>query len=362
MSFPYRILNDLSAKLKAAEAQVYEVSKFYEAEITAIIEEYEIKLCNETLPIHPVSDQSQQIKPAADNLDIFNCKKEEDDEICRLKKKVSQLTYENNRYHLMLSNCTMCSDDHSLEDTSTIFDSYTQSLPTLMPFLSSAQAVESSTTPTLMPLLSSTQSVESSTTPTPCTADDTRWSTRMKRDKACIARLVKCLTKLEVKYSTPTHKRKERLFRRKKRTCAIVPKEFASIFDYLAEPDQEEVKLVPDASYPEVKWNLVKFKPVLPTPESCPIYSCSQDSDFYENYTDPDNGFIANKFIERHPFGCLPGFVTNLGVVAVPKAPVGGYVYCPHSERWLIHATTPTTSRRSESRGISSPCRRRGKG
>ena len=50
-----------------------------------------------------------------------------------------------------------------------------------------------------------------------------------------------------------THKRKERLFRRKKRTCAIVPKEFASIFDYLAEPDQEEVKLVPDASYPEVR-------------------------------------------------------------------------------------------------------------
>ena len=185
----------------------------------------------------------------------------------------------------------------------------------------------------------------------------------MKKDQAYITKLVNCLSKLEKKYSTPTHKRKERLFRRKKRTSAIVPKEFANIFDYLADPEADVVKLVPNASYPDVKWNLVKFKPVLPTPESCPIYSCSQDPDFYENYTaDPDSGIIANKFYERHPFGCLPGFVTNLGVVAVPKAPVGGYVYCPHDKRWLIHATTPTTSRRSESRGISSPCRRRGKG
>ena len=186
----------------------------------------------------------------------------------------------------------------------------------------------------------------------------------MKKDQAYISRLVKCLSKLEKKYSTPTHKRKARLFRRKKRSCAIVPKEFANIFDYLADPEADEVKLVPDASYPEVKWNWVKFKPVLPNPESCPLYSCSQDPEFYETYiADPDSGRKANKFIERHPFGCLPGFVTNLGVVAVPKAPVGGYVYCSHSKRWLIHATTPTTRGRSESRGTSSPARRRrGKG
>ena len=185
----------------------------------------------------------------------------------------------------------------------------------------------------------------------------------MKKDKACIAKLVKCLSKLEVKYSTPAHKRKERLFRRKKRTCGIVPKEFANIFDYLANPEADEVKLVPDASYPEVKWNFVKFKPVLPSPESCPLYSCSQDPDFYENYiADPGNDRLANKFVERHPFGSLPGFVTTLGVVAVPKNPVGGYVYCPDEKRWLIHATTPTTGGRSGSSISSSPSRRRGKG
>ena len=208
-----------------------------------------------------------------------------------------------------------------------------------------------------------TKQLNQSITPTPCTADATELSIRMKKDQAYITRLVKCLSKLERKYSTPTHKRKARLFRRKKRTSAIVPKEFASIFDYLADPEADEVKLVPNASYPEVKWNLVKFKPVLPTPESCPLYSCSQDPDFYENYTDPDGGYTANKFVERHPFGSRPGFVTTLGVVAVPKAPVGGYVYCPDAKRWLIHATTPTTSGSSEgSRTSSPPRRRRGKG
>ena len=344
MSFPYKIFNDMAAKLKAAEVNVDEVRNHYEAKITAIVKEYEGKLRNKSLHVNPVPYQTHELKPTEDDLEVFNCKKE-DDEIGHLKKKVALLTYENNRYHVMLSNCTMCSDDHSFEASTSIFDSSAQSSLTPVPLPSSAEAVEPSITPT------------------PCPADKKRWSTCIKKDQAYIARLVKCLTKLEVKYSTPAHKRKGRLFRRNKRMCAIVPKEFASIFDHLADPDPEEVKPVPDASYPEVKWNWVKFKPVLPNPESCPIYSCSQDPDFYENYADPDSGIIANKFAKRHPFGSRPGFVTTLGVVAVPKAPVGGYVYCPHDKRWLIHATTPTTRGRSESRGTSSPARRRrGKG
>ena len=41
-----------------------------------------------------------------------------------------------------------------------------------------------------------------------------------------------------------------------------------------------------------------------------------------------------------HSFGTLPGFNT-LGIVAVPSTPVGGYVYCPDSKKWVIHATCP---------------------
>ena len=44
MSFPYRIFNDMSAKLKAAEANIDKVRKYYEAKIATLIKEYEEKL------------------------------------------------------------------------------------------------------------------------------------------------------------------------------------------------------------------------------------------------------------------------------------------------------------------------------
>ena len=105
MPFPYKAFNDMSAKLKAAEANVDELRKHYEAKITAIVEEYKYKLPHNPLQLQPVSEQNKQIEPAECELRIVDCKKE-GDEVDHLKKKVSQLTYENNRYHLMLSNCT----------------------------------------------------------------------------------------------------------------------------------------------------------------------------------------------------------------------------------------------------------------
>ena len=93
--------------------------------------------------------------------------------------------------------------------------------------------------------------------------------------------MVKTLAKLETKYLTPEHKRKKRLFVRKQKTNSIVPKEFNSIYNDLAAPERDEVAgIVPDP-YPDIKWNFVKFKPSLPNPEPCSVYSCSQDPDFY---------------------------------------------------------------------------------
>ena len=59
MSFPYRIFNDMSEKLKASEANIEEVKKYYEAKITAFVSEYEDKLGSKSSLIHPLSDQSQ---------------------------------------------------------------------------------------------------------------------------------------------------------------------------------------------------------------------------------------------------------------------------------------------------------------
>ena len=38
------------------------------------------------------------------------------------------------------------------------------------------------------------------------------------------------------------------------------------------------------------------------------------------------------------PFGTAAGFPTNLGVVAIPSAPVGGYIYT-EDEGWILYAT-----------------------
>ena len=278
----------------------------------------------------------------------------------------------------MLSNCTMCSDETNADDLSSFLDASTpqtfnseSSDPSVLSTTVPASVVLPSTAPSSLVLPGSAQSSAVTSTMPPMIlsiSEKKRCTVGMQKDQAYITRLVRCLSKLEKKYSTPTHKRKPRLFKRKERTNTIVPKEFSSIFDHLAQPDPNDVKQIPGTIYPEVKWNLVKFKPVLPHPESCPLYSCSQDPSFYEDHItgclNPrfKNARIQTKFLQRNPFGSLPGFVTNLGVVAVPEAPVGGYVYCPDARRWMIHATIPSTEGggRSSRGSLPSRARRRG--
>ena len=72
--FPYRVFNDLSKKLKAAEATI---ANMLEREA-----------------LHSAKD------------DVIN----------NLKQKISDLTYENNRYHLAISYCTVCTSDDEFSD------------------------------------------------------------------------------------------------------------------------------------------------------------------------------------------------------------------------------------------------------
>ena len=78
--FPYRILNDLTTKLKAAEDKIIEDRKFYEAKIANILDE---------------------IESSRDA-----CKVILNGDVAKLKLRISDLVYENNRYHLAISNCT----------------------------------------------------------------------------------------------------------------------------------------------------------------------------------------------------------------------------------------------------------------
>ena len=88
---------------------------------------------------------------------------------------------------------------------------------------------------------------------------------------------------------------------------------------------------VPFIDFSKVKPHLHRK---LPQPARCSVQGCHQD---------PATDDPVKKRCKccHAPFGCLPGFYTSLGVVAVPKDPIGGYVYAGGSGDttvWQLHA------------------------
>ena len=67
----------------------------------------------------------------------------------------------------------------------------------------------------------------------------------------------------------------------------------------------------------------------LPKPDPFPVHGCAQNPEFYSDCTETTaygEGKIP-KFETENPFGSTPGFLTNLGIVAVPATPIGGFIY-----------------------------------
>ena len=280
----------------------------------------------------------------------------------QLMKEVAELVYENNGYHLAISNCTFCaSDSADISDASSTYSDASIRDSTLasseLPSSGLDPALSSSTIPALMSLRTKDRRQTKTDTAT----------VKKSKDQTFITRMVKTLSKLETKYQTPEHKRKKRLFVRKQKTSPIVPKEFATIYNVLAAREPDTVS-VPDP-FPQVRWNDVRFKPALPNPEPCPVHSCSPDPEFY---VDRDNlisrakrdfNYFSSQY--SNPFGTLPGYKTSLGVVAVPTTPVGGYVYCPDAKKWVLFAephSSPASAGRGTRRGGGTPFTRRRKG
>ena len=271
----------------------------------------------------------------------------------KLKQRISELTHENNRYHLAISDCTCCTSDAVTSNASVPLDtSIRASTPASDASPSSGQdpALLSSPIPALMSLKTEDRrQVQANTV-------------AKRKDETFINGMVKTLAKLEAKYQIPEHKRKKRLFTRKQKTSPIVPKELATIYNDLAAPEPDVI--VPDP-FPKVRWNDVRFKPALPNPEPCPVQSCSPDPVFYVDRDSPsfrcnfNFDYVASQ--NGRPFGSLPGYETSLGVVAIPTTPVGGYVYCPDAKKWVLYAephSSPSAGRGTR-KGGTPPVRRR---
>ena len=271
--FPYRILNDMSQKLKSAEDKIATLLDERESHRNDL--EMSCIVCKQAVLSESTDDVSTADRihgeAASANIDALK------EEVCQLQKKVAELVYMNNRYHLSISNCTVCTSDDDFTNAS----------------LSDEEAIKAST-----PVTTSLDSLEPSISPVPCSEAPSSGipalpsrpllsksvETKQKdpvmksKDKTFIKRMVKTLAKLEAKYLIPEHKRKKKLFTRKQRSSPIVPRELASIYHVLAAPEPEAA-LVPDP-FPHVRWDGVRFKPALPAPESCPVYSCYQDPGF----------------------------------------------------------------------------------
>ena len=373
--FPYRVLNDLSKKLKVAEATIANMlaereSNRSDQNLPTLRDQSQqtwspelVNRSQQTAPATFVDDSVQTPAIPFTNLSVKTelideelgpdssevALQAENDE---LKKKVAELVFENNRYHLAITNCTFCaSDDAETSDVSSFDAPSRASTPVPSSLPSSDPALQPSPIPSLMSL-----------------AFEDRRQAEVKtveksKDRTFISRMIKTLAKLETKYQVPEHKRKKRLFVRKQKTSPIIPREFATIYNALAVPEPDTVT-VPEP-FPHVRWNEVRFKPALPTPESCPVHSCSPDPEFYAERDSPSRScnfaYVASQ--NGKPFGALPGYLTSRGVVALPTTPVGGYVYCPEAEKWVLfaepHSSPASTGRGTRRGGGTPPTRRR---
>ena len=109
--FPNKILNDLAKKLKTAEDLLIQERKFYEAKIVKMLAENEsnrYERAHSATVFHGVKTEV----PDDASRDALV------DEISKLKQEVSKIVYENCRYHVSISYCTVCTSDDEFSDAS----------------------------------------------------------------------------------------------------------------------------------------------------------------------------------------------------------------------------------------------------
>ena len=114
------------------------------------------------------------------------------------------------------------------------------------------------------------------------------------------------------------------------------------------------VPCVPDPSpYPMVDWSRVNKRLIghIPDPEPQPVHGVHQDPAFYESkevlkphvpgtYPKRHTMSVPPRFKEKNPFGTLPGYLTDAGVIHPHSNTqmVHGYVWSPSMYKYILHA------------------------
>ena len=109
----------------------------------------------------------------------------------------------------------------------------------------------------------------------------------------------------------------------------------------------------PASPYPRVDWTKVNQRMLanLPKPERFPVHGCTQDATFFERRkvtVAHDDVRFRSPYEEAIlcPYGSLPGFLTQDGVVAPGGhgEVVSGYIWSHEYECWVLHASIPRSS------------------
>ena len=157
-----------------------------------------------------------------------------------------------------------------------------------------------------------------------------------------------------------THADKPRRHRGKK--SRVIPSDLSMLWSHSTEIFQERQVSLPQAELtPRVNWDKVNQGAMkrFPKPSWQPIFSVSPSPSFYEKsckcpaiivkyhrdgeVRQPYVCGCPTQFTLQNPFGVLPGYITNLGVVPVPDSPVHGYIWDQASYDWILHAEFSTS-------------------
>ena len=107
------------------------------------------------------------------------------------------------------------------------------------------------------------------------------------------------------------------------------------------QPTEDEDGVIRSPTLPKIHVDFARVNSArLPRPELFAVQGCSEEPEFYTKCasTFPSNHGLGHnvphecnsKFedvFRPFKFGSMPGFRTNLGVIAPPDYPIGGYIY-----------------------------------
>ena len=163
----------------------------------------------------------------------------------------------------------------------------------------------------------------------------------------------------------PNGRNKPKHLRRKK--FSIVPYEFASMWRSLPNLYEEKEMTNQKIIRPKVAWHKVNPSALrrFTRPGMFPIMSVSPRPSFYGKSCDCATNPVfktsvlatvhmlerrpgparlcpcPTEFERDHPFGSLPGYRTNLGVVPIPDTPMFGHIWDHEVSDWVLHAEIP---------------------